>query len=142
MLIHAALRAPALTTVGEVAENFGISAPHLNKVAQTLAAHNYLKTVRGRSGGLTLAKQPASIRLGEVARVTEPDFQMAPCMAADPRGSIAPGPIAPCPIYDPCVLRSALAQATAAFLEELDKWTLADLVERRTPLLIALGSQN
>ena len=43
MLMYAALRAPALTTVGEVAGAFRISATHLNKVAQTLAAHGYLK---------------------------------------------------------------------------------------------------
>ena len=137
MLIHAALRAPALTTVGEVAADFGLSASHLNKVAQTLAAHDYLQTVRGRSGGLRLIREPASIRLGELARVTEPDFQMAPCMASD-----SASPITPCPIYDPCVLRNALAHATTAFLDELDKWTLADLVRRRKSLLIAIGSRS
>jgi DNA-binding IscR family transcriptional regulator len=72
-----------------------------------------------------------------LARLTEPDFQMAPCMASD-----AAGTNGPCPIYEPCVLRNALSQATDAFLSELDKWTLADLVEKRTSLLIALGSQN
>ena len=61
MLIHAALRAPALTTVGEVAADFGLSAPHLNKVAQRLAAHDYLQTVRGRSGGLKLIREPVSM---------------------------------------------------------------------------------
>ncbi len=137
MLIHAALRAPALTTVGEMAADFGLSAPHLNKVAQTLAAHDYLQTIRGRSGGLRPIREPASIRLGQQARLTEPDFQMAPCMASDGAGSNGE-----CPIYEPCVLRAALSQATNAFLSELDKWTLADLVRRRKPLLVALGSQN
>ena len=47
MLIHAALRAPALTTVGEVATDFQLSRAHLQKVAQTLAANAYLQTVRG-----------------------------------------------------------------------------------------------
>jgi Rrf2 family transcriptional regulator, nitric oxide-sensitive transcriptional repressor len=136
MLIHAALRAPALTTVGEVAADFGLSAPHLNKVAQTLAAHNYLQTVRGRSGGLRLMQEPASIRLGQLARLTEPDFQMAPCMAPDAAET------APCPIYEPCVLRNALSQATNAFVAELDKWTLADLVKRPKPLIVALGSKS
>jgi Rrf2 family nitric oxide-sensitive transcriptional repressor len=130
MLIHAALRAPALTTVGEVAEDFNLSATHLNKVAQTLAAHEYLQTVRGRSGGLRLMRVPELIRLGQVARVTEPDFQIAPCMASDGN----------CPIYEPCVLRGALSQAANAFLAELDKWTLADLVKRRKPLLTAITS--
>jgi Rrf2 family nitric oxide-sensitive transcriptional repressor len=128
MLIHAALRAPSLTTVGEVAADFHLSATHLNKVAQTLSAHQYLQTVRGRSGGIRLLRKPESIRLGQVARVTEPDFRIAPCMAPDGN----------CPIYEPCVLRGALSQAADAFLAELDKWTLADLVKRRKPLLTAI----
>lgn len=128
MLIHAALRAPALTTVGEVAHDFRLSAAHLNKVAQTLAAHEYLQTVRGRAGGLRLVREPGLIRLGQVAKITEPDFQIAPCMTADGN----------CPIYEPCILRGALSQAAGAFLAELDKWTLADLIKRRRPLLTAI----
>jgi Rrf2 family nitric oxide-sensitive transcriptional repressor len=128
MLIHAALRAPALTTVGEVAEDFHLSATHMNKVAQTLAAHGYLQTVRGRSGGLRLLREPQLIRLGQVARATEPDFQIAPCMAPD----------GDCPIYEPCVLRGALSEAADAFIAELDKWTLADLVKRKKTLLTVI----
>ena len=130
MLIHAALRAPALTTVGEIAQDFGLSATHLNKVAQTLAAHGYLQTVRGRAGGLRLLRSPETIRLGQVATVTEPDFQVAPCMS--------PGEHR-CPIYEPCVLRGALSNAAAAFIAELDRWTLEDLIAKRKPLLLSIG---
>jgi Rrf2 family transcriptional regulator, nitric oxide-sensitive transcriptional repressor len=129
MLMHAALRAPALTTVGEIAHDFGLSATHLNKVAQTLAAHGYLQTVRGRSGGLRMLRQPESIRLGAVALVTEPDFHIAACMS--PAGGN-------CPIYAPCVLRGILADAAESFIAELNKWTLADLIARRKPLLLAI----
>jgi Rrf2 family nitric oxide-sensitive transcriptional repressor len=129
MLIHAALRAPALTTVGEVATDFTLSSAHLQKVAQTLAAHGYLQTVRGRAGGLRLAQAPELVRLGQVALITEPDFQMAPCMSSS--GD-------PCPIYQPCVLRTVLSNASEAFIAELDKWTLADLVKKPKPLLFAL----
>jgi len=131
MLIHAALRAPALTTVGEIAKDFNLSAAHLHKVAQTLAAHGYLETVRGRAGGLRLGKAPEQVRLGEVASVTEPDFQVAPCMVPSEEF---------CPIYEHCVLHGALGQAFKAYLAELDKWTLADLVKKRKPLLIALAA--
>ena len=131
MLIHAALRAPVLTTVGEVAETYGLSATHLNKVAQTLAEHGLLQTVRGRSGGIGLARDPESIRLGAVVRVTEPDFQIAPCMAPAGRA---------CAIEGACDLRSVLSQATEAFLAELDKWTLADMVKQRVPMLIAISA--
>ena len=129
MLIHAALRRPGLTTVNEVANDFGLSAAHLHKVAQTLSSHGYLKTIRGRAGGLQLAQTPAGIRLGQVAAITEPDFRMAPCM---PSGDVH------CPIYAPCVLRTALSNAAQAFLAELDKWTLADLIHNQKPLLFAL----
>lgn len=130
MLIQTALRAPKLTTVNDVARAFDLSVAHLHKVAQTLAAHGYLQTVRGRSGGLRLLHSPEEIRLGDVAAITEPDFQLAPCMAPD----------GDCPIYTPCVLRTALAKASEAFLAELNKWTLADLIRKRNPLLLALGN--
>jgi Rrf2 family nitric oxide-sensitive transcriptional repressor len=129
MLIHAALRAPSLITVNEVARAFDLSAPHLNKVAQTLAEHRLLQTVRGRSGGLRLLREPDAIRIGEVVRATEPDFRLAPCMGT--AGS-------PCTIRRCCELRHVLEQATKAFLAELDRWTLADMVARRAPMLIAI----
>jgi Rrf2 family nitric oxide-sensitive transcriptional repressor len=131
MLMYAALRAPALTTVGEVAGAFRISATHLNKVAQTLAAHGYLETIRGRSGGLRLRRAPESIHLGRVAAITEPDFQMAPCVESAGKK---------CPVYEPCVLRVVLTNSANAFLSELDKWTLADLIEHRKPLLVAIDT--
>ena len=130
MLIHAALRAPALTTVGEVAQTYELSATHLNKVAQTLAEHGLLQTVRGRAGGIRLLRDPASIRIGAVVRVTEPDFQIAPCMAPGSRA---------CAIHGACDLRHVLARAIEAFIAELDKWTLADMVKERGPMLIAIG---
>jgi len=131
MLIHAALRSPELTTVNDVAGDFNLSVAHLHKVAQTLAEHGLLETVRGRSGGLRLAKRPEQIQLGRVAAVTEPDFQVAPCMPPGERN---------CPIYEACVLRKALSLAVQAFLDELDKWTLADLIKKRRPLLFSLES--
>ena len=131
MLIHAGLRAPDLTTVGEVASDFDLKVTHLQKVAQTLATHGYLQTVRGRAGGLRLAMAPEMVRLGQVAAITEPDFQIAPCMSFSGEH---------CPIYEPCILRTALSKASEAFLAELDKWTLADLLKKRKPLLFALES--
>ncbi len=131
MLMHAALRAPALITVREVAQTFELSAAHLTKVAQTLAQHGFLQTVRGRSGGMRLLRDAELIRLGDVARVTEPDFQIVPCMGPQ-HGS--------CALLGTCELRGVLAQASDAFVAELDKWTLADMVRKRRPMLIALSS--
>jgi Rrf2 family transcriptional regulator, nitric oxide-sensitive transcriptional repressor len=129
MLIHAALRDPELTTVPEIADTFGLSVAHLQKVAQMLHARGYIETVRGRAGGIRLAVSPEKIHIGEVVVFTEPDFQLAPCIHPV-NGN--------CAIYSPCVLRTALKRAAQAFLEELDRWTLADLIRNPKPLLVIL----
>src|SRR5689334_2616684 len=55
LLTFVALRDPDSATVGEIAAAFDLSLAHLHKVAQTLAAHGYLDTIRGRAGGVRLA---------------------------------------------------------------------------------------
>ncbi|RTL73852.1 MAG: Rrf2 family transcriptional regulator [Bradyrhizobiaceae bacterium] len=107
-----------LITIEETAEAYGISRAHLMKVANQLTRAGYMKAVRGRSGGLTLAKRPDRIRLSDVLRATEPDFALVECMTADNRCMISPR----------CRLRGALNEALAAFLETLDGYTLADLI--------------
>jgi Rrf2 family nitric oxide-sensitive transcriptional repressor len=95
------------------------------KVAYQLGVGGYIETVRGRSGGLRLARAVESIRIGDVVRTTEPDMALVACSA----------PIdGPCAIKSCCVLRGALAQAAAAFLAVLDGYSLADLVKPRTRL--------
>ncbi|CEG07200.1 HTH-type transcriptional repressor NsrR [Afipia felis] len=124
-----------LITIEETAEAYGISRAHLMKVANQLTRAGYMKAVRGRSGGLTLAKRPDRIRLSDVLRATEPDFALVECMTADNRCMISPR----------CRLRGALNEALAAFLETLDGYTLADLIlspkDSARPLL-AIGARR
>ena len=61
---------PAVT-VAEVSRQFSIPHNHLVKVAGLLARHGYIEAMRGRSGGLRLARPAESIRLGETIRVLE-----------------------------------------------------------------------
>lgn len=108
-----------LATIDEVARQYGMSRNHLAKVVNELAADGVIMTVRGRSGGIWLARDPREIRLGEVVRRTEPNFHMAQCFA---------GEIAGCPFGAACRLRRSLAQATEAYLSELNRLCLADLL--------------
>jgi Rrf2 family nitric oxide-sensitive transcriptional repressor len=120
LLMYLALKDSGLVTIAEVAESYGISRNHLMKVAYELGAAGYVETVRGRGGGLRLAKDVAKIRLGDVVRDSEPDMALVTCFE----------PIAaPCAIKRCCVLRGALNEAGAAFLAVLDGYTLADLVQ-------------
>ena len=118
VLMYAATQGDRLITIEETAEVYGISRAHLMKVANQLTRSGYLKAVRGRSGGLTLAKRPNRIRLGEVLRATEPDFALVECFTPDNQCIITPR----------CRLRGALKEALAAFTGTLDRYTLADLI--------------
>jgi Rrf2 family nitric oxide-sensitive transcriptional repressor len=135
LLMYLALKDDGLATIAEVAGSYGISKNHLTKVAHQLGVGGYVGTVRGRGGGLRLAKPAEKIGLGEVVRRTEPDLALVPCFS----------PVdAPCAIRSCCALRRALDKARGAFIEVLDAYTLGDLVRSRTPLraLLAIAPIN
>ena len=130
MLMYLALRKDQLATIAEIAESYDISRNHLMKVAHQLGVAGFVETVRGRGGGLRLAKPVGSIGLGDVVRYTEPDMAIVSCFEATD---------APCAIQPCCVLKRALKQARDAFLDVLDGYTLDDLVEPRARLSGLLG---
>ena len=115
MYVHAA--GDRRVTIEEMAASYRISRAHLMKVVNALTRAGYLTAVRGRSGGLTLARPAETIRLGEVIRSTEPDFALVECFATGNR----------CVITGCCRLPGVLSEALAAFLETLDQHTLAHI---------------
>ncbi|MBK5199065.1 MAG: Rrf2 family transcriptional regulator [Methyloceanibacter sp.] len=130
LLMYLALKDDGLATIEEIAQSYGISKNHLMKVAHQLGVAGYIGTVRGRRGGLRLAKPAKAIGLGEVVRHTEPDMAIVMCFE----------PInADCAIRPNCVLRKALVRARAAFFDVLDEYTLGDLVRPRAPLQAMLA---
>jgi Rrf2 family nitric oxide-sensitive transcriptional repressor len=130
VLMYLALRKDQLATIAEIAESYDISKNHLMKVAHQLGVAGYVETVRGRGGGLRLAKPIKAIGLGEVVRYTEPDMAIVSCFE----------PVnAPCAIQPCCVLKRALKKASDAFVEVLDGYTLADLVQPQARLASLLG---
>ena len=125
VLMYLAVHAEPRPTIAQIATSYGVSRNHLMKVVHALGLAGYIETVRGKGGGLRLARRPEDIGLGEVVRRTEPDLALVPCF--DPEGG-------GCAITPACRLRSALHQAQAAFLKVLDGYSLADLVENRAAL--------
>ncbi len=79
LLMYAAAAGERLITIEETSQVYKISRGHLMKIANTLTRAGYLQGVRGRSGGLTLAKKPEDIRLGDVVRISETDFDLVEC---------------------------------------------------------------
>ena len=94
------------------------------KVVNGLSQNGYLETVRGRNGGIRLMREPRHINIGQVVRNTENQLGVIGCL--ERRGF--------CPIERACVLRSALQDATQAFLAVLDAYTLADLIKPQRAL--------
>ena len=124
VLMHVGLCGDKLTTINDIAEAFGISKQHLMKVVNGLGQKGYLETVRGRNGGIRLMREPRHINIGQVVRDTENRLGIIGCL--ERRGY--------CPIERACVLRSALQDATQAFLAVLDAYTLADLIKPQRAL--------
>ncbi|HVX76119.1 MAG TPA: Rrf2 family transcriptional regulator [Bradyrhizobium sp.] len=125
MLMYLALKEDRLSTIAEIADSYGISRNHLMKVAHELGMAGYVETVRGRGGGLRLAKPVKSIGLGELVRSTEPDMAIVSCF--EPLN-------ASCTIRPGCILKRALKKAADAFIEVLDGYTLDDLIQPRAKL--------
>lgn len=128
-LMYLAVKKEGLATIDDIAEAYGISGNHLMKVVHELGLAGYIQTVRGRQGGMRLARPPGDINIGEVVRRTENDLNVAVCFVE--AGGCA---IQPC-----CVLQQALREALKAFLTVLDDYTLADLVRPRRRIAGLLG---
>lgn len=127
VLLVLASRRDTLVTNSEISAAFGISDTHLMKVAQALARTGWVETVRGRSGGLRLAVDPAQLSLRRIVETLESDFALVECFGPDNR----------CVLTGGCGVERALAEALRKFYEELERHTLADLV-LRSPALKAL----
>lgn len=112
-------------TIAGIAERHGISRNHLMKVVNRLIQEGYVRGTRGKGGGIRLARPAEAIRIGEVVRRIEGDFALVECFGASNDCRIAPA----------CRLKSALHQALAAFLEVLDRYSLADFLADPSALL-------
>ena len=119
VLMYLALKRGRLATVGEIAARHGISHSHLTRVVWALGRAGFVETVRGKGGGLRLARPAEAIAIRAVARSMERGIPLAECF---------PGGAGGCRIETCCALKGVLDQAEAAFFAVLDRYTIDDLV--------------
>ncbi len=126
LIYLASLPQNELTSISIVTETFGVSRNHMVKIINKLGQEGYVKTVRGKNGGICLGKPANQIIIGNVIRAIEP-LQVVNC--------------APdfCHITSMCRLKSAVAKAKQAFLDELDNYTIQDMLTDNDELLILLN---
>ena len=129
VLIYLAVQPGQRATIAQIAGAFDVSENHLVKVVHFLGKHGYLNNLRGKGGGMELARPAQDIVVGEVVRATEGAGQVAQCFG-EHGGD--------CVIAPQCRLRGVLGQAVAAFHRVLDGYTLADLVANREELATVL----
>jgi Rrf2 family nitric oxide-sensitive transcriptional repressor len=128
LALYLAAHPGQLVTLQEVSAAYGVSQHHLVKVTARLIELGIVASVRGRNGGVQLARPPEAINIGQLVRATEPHFNLVECFDPDTNT---------CPIDAACGLKSVLRRAQAAFLDELDQHSLAEFVPR-APALIRL----
>ncbi len=117
--------------ITDIARRMGMSEYHLAKVIARLAQLGHVETLRGREGGVRLARPAAEINVGDVIRGTEDNLNLVECF--DPTTN-------QCPIAPACALAPALDEALGAFFAVLDRYTLADLTAKPRSLSRLLAS--
>lgn len=130
MMMYCAANPKDLSRVPEIAKAYGVSELFLFKILHPLVDAGLMATVRGRNGGVKLARPAGEITLLDVVRVTEENFVMAECFEND---------AADCPLINACTLNAALRKALNAFFEVLAGYTVADLVRNRPGMNALLG---
>jgi Rrf2 family nitric oxide-sensitive transcriptional repressor len=124
MLIYLAVDPDRRATIAEIARAFDVSENHLMKVAHFLGKGGWLRNVRGKGGGLELAAPPDQINVGDVIRAAESNV-VVECFDRETNR---------CTITPVCKLKGVLAEASAAFYQVLDRYTLAEVAGNRRAL--------
>lgn len=130
VLIYLAGQPDALSTIDEISERYDISKDHLRKIVHNLVQSGWVKSRRGRGGGLSLAMPPADISIGMVIRSTEDNLTIVECFNSATNT---------CQISGVCRLSGMLDEALQAFLSALDKYSLDDITTGQSALMARLG---
>ena len=153
-LIYLAVRAvpPHLANISDIANSYGISRSHLTKIVHQLGQLGYIESVRGKNGGIRLARKPEDINLGVLIKQIEPDFDLAECFATpidrhdnDWLSESIKLPVAlidetkdqsvGCTICLACQFKNILLEALSAFIGVLERYTLADIINNHDELV-------
>lgn len=118
VLLFSAANPDRLVTLAEISQFYDISLEHLRKVVHNLGKLGYLKTHRGKKGGMRLNLAPSDINMGEVIAKVEGDNPLIDCRSLN------------CSVQGLCALPQALIKAKRAFYQELYQYSLDDLVDK------------
>jgi len=156
-----------LANISDIANSYHISKSHLTKIIHQLGQLGYIDSVRGKNGGIRLARAPKDINLGVLIKQIEPDFALVECFStnsldssiADINSAVINDEknasandmslklidetvshiASGCIISPVCQLKQVLAEALTAFIAVLERYTLADIIENKDELAALLS---
>ena len=168
-----------LANISDIANSYNISKSHLTKIIHQLGQLGYIDSVRGKNGGIRLARAPKDINLGVLIKQIEPDFNLVECFSTDllinpkpdaHRGadSSVSNPVngdedkaigkdlsltlideqaseavkSGCVISPVCQLKQVFFEALTAFINVLERYTLADIISNEAELAELLFYRN
>lgn len=123
LMYLATQRSEQLSTISEISELLQIPRNHLVKIVHRLGKEGWIKTVRGKGGGISIGDNALELKLGDIVARLEKKAALIDCN--DP----------PCPLNRGCSLSSALHLAYQAFLNVLNEYTLGQVVGESEQLL-------
>ncbi|MBF7979573.1 MULTISPECIES: nitric oxide-sensing transcriptional repressor NsrR [Rahnella] len=121
LIYMASLPGDQMTNISQVTEVYGVSRNHMVKIINQLSRAGLVTAVRGKNGGIKLGKPAETIRIGDVVRELEP-LSLVNCDSDF------------CHITPACRLKQVLHTAVEHFLDELNQYTLADMVKDNSTL--------
>jgi Rrf2 family nitric oxide-sensitive transcriptional repressor len=121
LIYMASLPDDQMTNISQVTDVYGVSRNHMVKIINQLSRAGLVTAVRGKNGGIKLGKPAQTIRIGDVVRELEP-LSLVNCDSDF------------CHITPACRLKQVLHTAVEHFLDELNQYTLADMVKDNSPL--------
>lgn len=114
-------------TLNDISTFYDISIEHLRKVVHSLGQLGYLNTFKGKSGGMELGQNPESINLADIYRHFETSKEpVIDCTKLR------------CLLSPSCRLEKILFDSEKAFVNELAKYSLKDLMSNQTTSIISL----
>ncbi|TXD98050.1 Rrf2 family transcriptional regulator [Psychrobacter frigidicola] len=145
-----------LANISDIVESYNISKSHLTKIIHQLGQLGYIEGVRGKNGGIRLARAPKDINLGVLIKQIEPDFALVECFAtpspsrehdnlksAEQKGlsialvnetDVVGQEVLGCVISPACQLKGVFFAALTAFINVLEGYTLADIINNKVEL--------
>ncbi|WP_317366875.1 Rrf2 family transcriptional regulator [uncultured Tyzzerella sp.] len=110
-----------LSNVEELSKKLNISQNHIKKIVHSLAKEGYILSLKGRSGGIKLAKPPKDINLGDVLIFCEDFSKVVECKKNSTYCTYN---------NEKCLIKDIVQSSTKKFIQEFTKYTLEDVIKK------------